>query len=198
MGGPGSGNRIRTFTRPTVEANRPLDVRYLARVGALLPGTCSELSGERWGSALLVADDGRVRLRYDDGTRMAVDLESTPCTFGGSRPWFVCPRCGRRCAVLHETPGTVGCRLCLRLVYSSTRGGPLDRLLDRWYAAHRRLGGTGGLFDCPRRPKGMRRRTYARLRDAWYEAKMAALGGALRADGWDGESDPAGSWVVSV
>lgn len=52
-----------------------------------------------------------------------VEVHSTPCRFGGSRPWFRCPRCGRRVLTLYWHPEgwRPGCRQCLRLTYPSQR-----------------------------------------------------------------------------
>ncbi len=90
--------------------------------------------GERW--------DGRLQLRYtitrppgsdrdEDKTRMRywIDLETTPCNFGGERWWFRCPLvkngnpCGRRCFKLYEPPGAdyFGCRECYDLTYESAQ-----------------------------------------------------------------------------
>jgi len=56
-----------------------------------------------------------------------LDLETTPCNFGGVRWWFVCPLvkdgrpCRRRCGKLHKPFGALyfGCRACYDLTYTS-------------------------------------------------------------------------------
>jgi len=57
-----------------------------------------------------------------------VDLDTTPCHFGGKRWWFLCPNttCGRRCRILYLAPGSpyFACRLCLNLTYRSQQEGP--------------------------------------------------------------------------
>lgn len=41
---------------------------------------------------------------------------------GGSRFWFKCPSCSRRVGILyHDSYGSFGCRVCLRLDYRSHR-----------------------------------------------------------------------------
>src|SRR5262249_18534912 len=65
---------------------------------------------------------------------LGIKLTWTPCHLGGSRPWFVCPDCGRRCGVLYYTNflrDHLACRRCLRLIYASTREKPFDRLIRR-------------------------------------------------------------------
>jgi len=85
--------------------------------------------------------DGRLRLKYtitrpqyggeDEVTEIDywIDLETTPCNFGGERWWFRCPLvkngnpCGRRCFKLYEPPGAdyFGCRECYDLTYESAQ-----------------------------------------------------------------------------
>ena len=71
-----------------------------------------------------------------------VQLEKTPCHFGGFRYWFKCHLyksgvyCGRRVGVLYKDGDWFGCRHCYELTYSSrneNRGYshyPLFRILD--------------------------------------------------------------------
>ena len=54
-----------------------------------------------------------------------VRIVRTPCRFGGTRPYFVCPgvvngtTCGRRVAKLYGPGRYFVCRLCYRLAYAS-------------------------------------------------------------------------------
>ena len=91
-----------------------------------------------------------------------VYIERTACNLGGSRAWFLCPTCNRRCAILYP----VKCRLCLRLHYASEHEGSLDRLLRKAIKHRAKHGQTSGgicvLF--PSKPKRMRWHTYFRAR----------------------------------
>ena len=91
--------------------------------------------GSRW--------DGRLRLMYTitrpkgllskDKESTDIDywinLETTPCNFGGERWWFRCPlvvngrACMRRCFKLYLPPGAdyYGCRECYDLTYQSAQ-----------------------------------------------------------------------------
>ena len=74
-----------------------------------------------------------VRLYYTqteaDGTKKdfdyTVNLTETPCSYGGTRFWFVCPLvkssvpCNRRVGVLYKDGDYFGCRHCYELTYSS-------------------------------------------------------------------------------
>jgi len=54
-----------------------------------------------------------------------VQLATTPCNYGGTRYWFICPLskngvyCGRRVGVLYKDGDYFGCRHCYDLTYSS-------------------------------------------------------------------------------
>lgn len=91
------------------------------------------------------------------------DLTHTGCNLGGQRTWFLCSRigCGRRIAVIYDTPKGFRCRHCARLVYRSTREREYDRMLRRARRVRDRVGGSGNLLkDFPDRPKGMHQETY--------------------------------------
>jgi len=97
-----------------------------------------------------------------------------PCT------WFLCPGCGRRCAVLHWQ-GRARCRRCARLAYRSQSESPSDRALRRARAIRRSLGGSGDLSESlPPRPKGMRRPTYIRHLEQLVAAEAQVWQGVAR------------------
>ena len=52
-----------------------------------------------------------------------VKFTTTKTRFNGERLWFLCPICERRIHTLYQHPiqHIVGCRTCLRLVYSKQR-----------------------------------------------------------------------------
>lgn len=155
-----------------------LDVRWLQRMVALAPGavcspqwTCrDEPSG-----SIMTFYPHRNRLVLDYSThapgsagepvREAIDLETTPCHYGGERTWFLCPGCHRRRAVLFALGGRFRCRACHRLAYSSTRDDAAARSLRRLVVLRTRLGGDYAqpVWTIPPRPKGMHHRTYDRL-----------------------------------
>lgn len=61
-----------------------------------------------------------------------VELDTTPCNYGGNRWWCICPRCGRRCAILYFND-IWQCRKCLNLVYRSSQ----ITKTNYWYYYHR-------------------------------------------------------------
>ena len=52
-----------------------------------------------------------------------VELQTTPCRYGGVRYWFSCPRCDRRCGCLYIAPrdSRWACRKCHDLTYKSAQ-----------------------------------------------------------------------------
>lgn len=95
-----------------------------------------------------------------------VSIVSTRPNFGGSRYWFVCPVCSRRCAMLYRPKHRDGaaCRVCLKLSYPSQHERALDRNLRRCSKLRQRLGWPPGVANGEGgRPPGMHRSTFIAL-----------------------------------
>ena len=105
-----------------------------------------------------------------------VAFSTAPCPFGGHWLWFECD-CGYRCAKLYVTRagGRFACRRCHGLRYRTQRLSLPDRWEARASKIWRRLG-ISRSDDHPRRPRWMRRATYARLVDEANEYDQAAFG----------------------
>lgn len=171
-----------------------LDVRMFARKDWLQRGASSTLqwtSGASIGyrlndnaSAIVLS----YRYTFSDGRRdieQHVCIERTPCRFGGTRPWFLCPRCWRRVAIIY-LHGWPKCRSCSRLVYPSQSDDVTSRSWRRTGKIERRLAGDSEKWN-HRRPKGMRRSTFDRLREAYgreEEIRDDLLGAFMVRNGW--------------
>ena len=59
-----------------------------------------------------------------------ISLTSTPCNYGVHRPWFLCPVCNKRVAILYQVSDSLSCSRCNDITYFSRNESPLDRLLD--------------------------------------------------------------------
>lgn len=179
MGGMGSGRRRHYGARNTEEDCHSLDVRRLQRDGLLTPGRGFDWQWTRNGEVTVTisvkVEMGRVVLSYRhrnvgeewESVEEPVLLDTTPCHYGGHRVWFSCPgvRCGRRVAILHGAGRYFACRICYRLAYASQREDAGDRALRRAQRIRKRLGGSANMMmPFPTKPKGMRWRTYERLR----------------------------------
>lgn len=187
MGGVFSTRWNGTRVRATTDGALALDVRWLAKHGRLEPGY-GPVAWTRNGRAVAklgvwAGSDGIVldyRLGGGGGTRVRerVALERTPCPLGGSRPWFRCPGCGGRVAILYGPHGIFRCRRCHGLAYPSTRQAGWQRQLAKANRLRAKLGGPPGVGRVPPPPKGMRLRTYARIVreiDALDAAALAAV-----------------------
>lgn len=91
----------------------------------------------------------------------------TPCPYGGDRPWFHCPRCGRRVVVLFLRSGNFMCGRCGRVVYASQSTDEIGRTWIKQRKLERRLD------DDWHRPKGMHRTTYDRIGNGIMACEVA-------------------------
>ena len=111
---------------------------------------------------------------------MQVMLTRTGCNFGGARPWFLCPCCGRRVAILFGDE-VFACRLCRGLAYEVQRETDTDRAIRRADAIRRRLRWHVGILNSDGvKPNGMRWRTYWRLCAEHDLLKGVGLAGIAR------------------
>lgn len=193
MGGYGSGRRGGKITVGQMTA---LDVRKLKRAGCLKPGFCGQSTWSRGETVIAticfrVEIDAsgvmHVRLLYKTRDRneawqdmdYRVNLDWTPCHYGGSQAWFRCPSCHRRVATIYG--GKVfACRHCHRLAYDSQNERPDDREGRQVDKLRDRLKWQPGLLHGKEwKPKWMRWRTYYRL-EAQYDERMRRLLGLMR------------------
>jgi hypothetical protein len=186
MGGWGSGRYSRRRTR--LDDLLAVDVRRLRRQGRLEPGydgtAPTSRGGREVGDVFMRRHGGVLVLRYglavEDGTREEtvedrVPLLRTAQPGGGERPWFACPGCGRRCAVLYRAP-RFRCRACVGATYASQYVSKGGRPFHRARAIRVRLGGADSLLEpFPPKPKRMRWATYLRLAQEARECMHAAF-----------------------
>lgn len=158
--------------RPKCEQFLRLDIRALASKGLLQSGKDADLaiaSHDTNHGALvrLVSKDEGIELFYEwaDGSNKPpriscfVQVERTTCHYGGNRPWFRCPRCDARRAVLlgFAQDGRFGCWGCMDLVYASQDERKVSRLWRKQATLESRL------VDSYRKPRGMHWSTFAAI-----------------------------------
>lgn len=159
------------MSRGRVEDALALDVRVIARAGALVPGAAGSLTwtawtGDQWRASYTVERDA---LRITVGSVQAfVRVEWTPGRLGGRRPWLRCPVCHRRCVVVYLS-GAFACRVCCGLAYRSQALDKASRLQERAEKLRRRLAGGGA------KPWGMHWSTYRRLLEQIADLEEASL-----------------------
>jgi hypothetical protein len=189
MGGPGSGNWYRWDKRTTLDEVKRLDVRWLHRQGYLQPWVRATVTwhrgGHQTGSVSVAMVDGRlvVQCRYRqrgteawEDVRQVITLAWTACHYGGQRPWFLCPGCQRRVAVLCGDGKWFLCRHCYQLPYGSQQETAEGRLLRKVRKLRERLGASINLLEpLWTKPKGMHWRTFDRLVQEEEAAQRAQL-----------------------
>jgi len=191
MGGFGSG--WHRGGRREVEDVRSVDVRRWHRDG-LLEGRddAGAVTRHRWrwtdaagrptASITFDTRPDDVTLLYRQTSReratdirQRVALAWMPLHFGGARPWFVCPLCRRRVALLYLL-NPPACRHCHRLSYRSRNQTDTDRGIDQCHKLQERHGGQhGALGELGPRPKGMHRTTWARIEARHERSRRRAL-----------------------
>jgi hypothetical protein len=176
------------MVKRTTNQMHDLDIRRVHRAGNLTPGVYSGWSW-KWllgnvSSISLYAGGGGVTLSYSitnrEGQRQEyryrVGIEWTPCNYGGQRPWWTCPECGRRVAILFGGR-KYACRHCHDLTYKSTRTSPDFKHYARASKVRMRLGWGGGVASpMGDKPKGMHWKTYLRLLNELNGHGIKALG----------------------
>ena len=107
---------------------------------------------------------------------LSIQLLRTPCNYGGTRPWFECPGCGHRCAILYFDDGSVLCRSCLGLAYKSQLQASTERPRLIAQRIRRSLGGSPNLtLPYPDKPSRMHWRTYDRIREKGERFEARAM-----------------------
>ena len=194
MGGLGSGSWYRSNTKALTNNYSSLDVHYLNRENLLYPGCAGSLmwqrDGEQQASISFQVDPGQLILSYKfrypsedwENVRETVTLTSTPCHYGGDRPWFRCPGvvnnvlCDRRVSKLYARSHYFLCRHCSKLTYPSQNVTPEHRAITRSQSIRRQLGGSANLLvPFPWKPKNMHWTRYWRLRDRETKAELERL-----------------------
>lgn len=167
MGGCNSGGWNATG-RPTTADIPRINVNSLNKAGALRDGFTGAF---RWNfvegrsSVIYRASSNHIVLSRAGASQPYTEevfIIWEPCRFGGRRPFFTCPVCGRRTLHLYCL-GYFACRECHDVSYPSQRERESDRAQRRANKIRVRLGGEPGWHNLPRRPKGMHRGTYLNL-----------------------------------
>jgi len=163
-----------------------LDVAWLNKQGSLSPGRAGNITWTRGhGRKSFISFESTrdaLRLMFNvsvnggerEDVRQTIALERTPCRFGGERPWFTCPDCGRRVGVLYGHRRFL-CRHCHALAYDSQCEERHDRLLRRANKIRARLGGEPGLYAIIMKPKRMRWTTFERMKAEARRLEMECL-----------------------
>lgn len=171
MGNLSSGNRnvIRSYTEEALS----FSVSFLKKQDCFAGYTKSGLinwsrGGEQFANIGYIASDNRLVLNYrvnGNPVQETVWLDKTPCHYGGNRTWFLCPHCGKRSGVLYLAGERFVCRKCSGFHYASQSENEYDRAARAARKIRKQLDGDDSLeLPIVRKPKGMHRKTFDRLR----------------------------------
>jgi hypothetical protein len=191
MGGPGSGSWYRWDTRRVIDTVDSLDVRKLARQGALREGVQAVITwrqGQQGECSIKFACESRgivltYRAQRAGGAwcdvHQEIPIERVSTGFG-TRALLKCSECQRRAAIVYLSHHLLFvCRVCMALPYKSQCEMLDDRLYRRMQKIRRRLGAAPGDMQQPvwhhQRPKGMHQSTYERIGELAEEARMQLL-----------------------
>lgn len=161
-----------------------LDCRRLARMHGSSPSpSFVTYLADYWerpsGRVVITIQADRVEATVGDLVPLAWPIQIVRTQLGegrGSRWWWECPSCDRRCAVLYFRGATPpGCRVCMSLAYDSQSQGRMLRTIVANHKVYARLGWNPGRPDTWARPKGMWHRTLLKLTD-----RLGAGWGKLR------------------
>lgn len=127
-----------------------------------------ELWRKRTGTISYRSEDGAVVLSYlvdGEGRTQRVPILRTLCHYGNTRPWFACPHCWARVAVIYFRRGGFYCGKCDRVAYYSQREDAIGRAWRVQQKAEAKLG------EGWARPKGMHHKTRERLLEAIFRCE---------------------------
>ena len=185
MGGFGSGGWNAKGKTTTGQA-LPLDVNGLNKRGALVPGTLSK-SAWSWGdkpsgNIQIHANKDGINLIYktrNNGgewkdVNEPVPIVWEPCRYGGQRPFFLCPECGRRILKLYGLARFL-CRPCNNLTYASQRERWSDRAMRKANKMRTKLGGRPGMANSiAPKPRHMHFKTYEKIKGYILDTETVA------------------------
>jgi hypothetical protein len=187
MGGMGSGNRYGWNKKTTTEEVKRIDVRFMRKQGLLKPNTQGSLN---WTCAGRPSGDIRyscyqhalhLHYRYRQSgedwqpVEQQISIERTPCHYGGDRPWFRCPNCHRRVAILYSAGRLFLCRHCYQLPYESQQVDKISRLIAQKHKLGERIFERYEYGEGWGKKKGMHWRTFERLLARYEQLEQAYL-----------------------
>ena len=190
MGGPGSGTWWRWNKKTYAEEVNRIDIRYMKKQNLLRAGSSGSLSwscnGEPTGNISYSMFHDHMILNYRhrqngedwQDIKDTIRLDETDCNYGGTRKWFICPSCGDRVALLYGPGIYFRCRTCSGMSYASQSEGYLDRQVRKARKIRKRLAVDSEWWDADclsdpifMKPKGMRWKTYERLKQTENQAQ---------------------------
>ncbi len=180
MGGIGSGRRYRPGeVKATVDSFPSLSISQIMKRGLFEPGTIFtntySIGTKQLGHAMIIVCQKEIfissHIKNSKHTQV-VKINRTPCTFGGSRPWFLCPVCKKQRVFIYYKDRRWACRVCSNLCYRVQQLNARKR--HRYMVEQiqsKKLGGTASGGLALKRPFRMRVDTYIKILNelSWHQ-----------------------------
>lgn len=96
---------------------------------------------------LLTPSKGYIDIPYQSGgfeLFQRVNIDQTPCNYGGQRYWFSCPKCKKKVTALYKK-NLFMCRHCIGSNYKSQLEAPFNKSITRINQLRARLKWPGGI-----------------------------------------------------
>lgn len=164
-------------THDKLEDFRRLDIRSLHKAGYTNEGCTGQWgwrsNGEVQSTIQITTQKQQMILQYSAGKQnfnYPIQLQVTPCHYGGVRHWFLCPGCNGRVATLFITSNLLfQCRKCQKLNYTSQQESKLDATRYVMYKLRNKLDwqydNAWMKYYYKIKPKGMHQTTFDKLVD---------------------------------
>lgn len=184
----GSGAWYRWDKKLTLNETRRVDIRFMRKQGMLKAGYSGTLSwtcrNESNGGINFTCDEDFLILSFQscrnggewEPVKQKIFFDTTPCNYGGTRKWFLCPGCNRRVGILSgQWKLFCGqwklflCRHCCDLSYISQSQCKLDRQISQKHKLGRRIFEDYENGNGWQKKKWMHQKTFELLKDRYYE-----------------------------
>ena len=159
-------------THGRVEDYNSLNISLLKKWGVLVDGY---IGGVQWNNgksriAIKTVKQQLILSYIANGTpfNYPVQIDSTPCNYGGVRYWLECPNCHKRVGKLYIAGNLLfECRKCQNLNYTTQQDTKLGSITTVIYRLRNKLDWEYENILMPRykqiKPKGMHQTTFDRL-----------------------------------
>ena len=187
--------KLRQNAKLTTESQPGIDIRLLKRKGFIHEGFAGliewKIKDTVFGSVAFEIEEKSLILIYNHTSNPSqekvvqpVKLIWVPCNYGGKRVWFLCPKCGRRAAIVYATKIWFACRLCAGLTHRSQQEKPFERLVRKAEKIRSRLDENSYILTAiPSKPKGMHWEHYWNLSDEIEDVEDLIIEGMVTALG---------------
>ena len=101
--------------------------------------------------------------RQENLVEYNISLEKKPCSYGGFKYYFHCPKCQSRMRILYCILGAFVCRKCANLGYFTQRLNEFDRSFEAARKVEKKLIDRAGSLKV--KPPWIKKRTFKFLRD---------------------------------